>query len=775
MRGFCSIIAVFFIAFNGVHLVKIGEGDIEYEFRHVDFTWSNKSMKEAYVANRTYVVENCLISGIKIYKGNVYVTVPRWRNGVPATLNRVVRNVTGNESHEAILEPFPSWEMNKLGDCRFLQYAQSMEIDPNTGWMWIIDAGRINLLPIDGSSPQNLCPAKLIIVDINKNRVVRSYEFPNEVVNRSSNFLNDIVLDYVNGQVQFAYITDTIDAKIVVYDYLTNSSYMIQHPSMLGGKNFPVAGINVNGIALSYDFTTLFFCPLSSLNLYKVPTLTLRTRGDFNSSVVNMGQRRAQTGGMVAGQRNLYYGALFQHGVDRLPVEASSAANSSNVITRNDTIIWVDSLAFDGEYLWFVANNFNDFKRGMMTFNSSKPNMRIWKVGDGEIAYEFSYIDYVWRNESIKQSYISNSKYILENCMIAGIKVYKNNVYVTVPRWRMGVPATLNRVVMKRRENGSHIPVLEPFPSWETNTLGDCRNLQYVQSMEIDHNTGWMWIIDPGRINLLPVDGSSPQNLCPAKLVIFDINLNRIVQSYTFPNEVVNRSSNFINDIVLDYVNGKASFAYISDAFDAKIVVYDHINNSSYAFHHSSMVGGTNFPVAGINVDGIAITSDFSTVFYCALSSLVLYKVPTSTLRTRGGFDRDVAEVGQKRGITGGIVAGQRYLYYGLLFQDGVDRLPVDAPSTVSSSNLITRNGTLTWADTLAFDGEYLWVVANNLNEFRIGNMTFNGSETIVRIWKVFVGERGYLTDASTRTLVNGAGKTGTYHAVTPIQVVPIG
>ncbi|KAL3868615.1 hypothetical protein ACJMK2_041411 [Sinanodonta woodiana] len=402
MTGISSVVIVFLAVLKGSHLANIGDGEIVYEFQYADFTWSNKSMKEAYIANKTYIVENCLIAGIKIYKENVYVTVPRWRNGVPATLNRVVKNGTGNGSQGAILEPYPSWEMNKLGDCRFLQYAQSMEIDPNTGWMWIIDAGRINLLPIDGSTPQNHCPAKLVIFDIDNNIVVRSYEFPNEIVNRSSNFLNDIVLDYVDGQVRFAYMTDTLDAKIVVYNYITNSSYIIQHPSMLGGKNFSVAGINVNGIAISYDFTTLFFCPLSSLNLYKVPTSTLRTSGDFNSTVVNMGQRRAQTGGMVAGQRNLYYGALLQHGVDKLPVESPSAADSSNVITRNDSLTWVDTLAFDGEYLWFVENNFNVFKQGNMTFNSSEPNMRIWKVYVGENGYLFGAKSRTLVNSSVK-------------------------------------------------------------------------------------------------------------------------------------------------------------------------------------------------------------------------------------------------------------------------------------------------------------------------------------------------------------------------------------
>ncbi|KAL3886764.1 hypothetical protein ACJMK2_026737 [Sinanodonta woodiana] len=387
------------------------------------------------------------------------------------------------------------------------------------------------------------------------------------------------------------------------------------------------------------------------------------------------------------------------------------------------------------------------------------------KVGQGEIIYEFLYIDYEWFNDSIKQSYIANGQYIVENCIITGIKVYSNDVYVTVPRWRMGVPATLNRVATKGAEMTSHSAVLEPFPSWKMNEIGDCRSLQFVQSMEIDPNTGWMWIIDTGRINIFAVDGSSPKNLCPAKLVIFDINNNRVVHRYEFPNEVVSRSSNFINDIVLDYVDGKASFAYISDTLDAKIVVYDYFNNSSYVFHHSSMLGGTNFPVANIHVNGIALAPDFSTVFYCALSSLILYKVPTSTLRTRGDLNLNVVEVGQKRGITDGMVAGQRNLYYGLLFQDGVDRLPIDAQSAMNSSNLITENRTLAWVDTFGFEGEYLWMSANNLYTFRTGTMKFNDSEPIVRIWKVFVGEKGYLADAITKTFVSGARNSGTYHA----------
>lgn len=126
-----------------------GEGaEIVYQWNIVEYEWPNETYKSEEIANGNYIPENSAINGIKLYKGTVYVTVPRLKPGVPSTLNVIIAAPPGSNGSNYILRPFPSWDMQKLGNCEALQRVQSMEIDPNTGHMWVVDTGRhaVNLI-----------------------------------------------------------------------------------------------------------------------------------------------------------------------------------------------------------------------------------------------------------------------------------------------------------------------------------------------------------------------------------------------------------------------------------------------------------------------------------------------------------------------------------------------------------------------------------------------------------------------------------------------------
>ncbi|XP_069114267.1 protein yellow-like [Argopecten irradians] len=377
-----------FLSLSGVFTQNIStqHAEIVYSWKTVDYSWPTDTLKQAYIATEQFVVENNIICGIKVLDGNVYVTVPRWKPGVPSTLNKVITD-PGN-GNESILEPFPNWAMQTVGDCNALQYVQSMEVDPNTGYMWIIDTGRIHT---STNEPQNICPAKLIVYDVRNNQLVHVHEFPENVASRTSTLLNDLVLDYVNGAVEFVYITDNGQTRLIVYNHKTNTSYFFQHPSMkeepgievIIGVNKSEASTrqNINGIAMTYDFKFVYYYPLQGYSVYKVSTSVLRNQSS-NFSVDFVGRKNELTGGMVASDKALYNGGASSDAVYKLP----RGRVDEQITLISDPELRVDTLAIDVQQnLWLVANSLDLFMTGTMNF--SETNIHIWKIAMDENVY----------------------------------------------------------------------------------------------------------------------------------------------------------------------------------------------------------------------------------------------------------------------------------------------------------------------------------------------------------------------------------------------------
>lgn len=329
-----------------------------------------------------------------------------------------------------------------------------------------------------------------------------------------------------------------------------------------------------------------------------------------------------------------------------------------------------------------------------------------------------------------------------------------------MPRWRWpdGIPVVLAKVIKKDNKN-----ILQPYPNWAAQRQGDCSALQYVQSMEIDPNTGRMYVIDTGRVgNVL--------NLCPPKIVVYDLNNNKEVDKYEFPADVVSNTTCFLNDIVLDKVNGEVAYAYISNTFESSMVVYDFKTRSSYKLVHPSMGvesdSAANISIHGViytfpmPINGMAMSPDFKYVYFSSLAGYNLNQIPTSTLRNRNGTE-GIRVVGRKTSQTDGLAHGKKRLYYGAIGLSAVylwdyEKDLADQNTTMDKVTMTTQtllrgdNQTMEWPDTFAFDEEgWLWVVTSRLQIYWGLDVLPEAGDPFLRIWKIYVNERSYLFQAN--------------------------
>lgn len=315
--------------------------------------------------------------------GRIFVNFPRWGDPVPATVAEIVGSA---------IRPYPNAAINWADPARPAETLISVQsiVADGLNRLWILDTAAPSFgEPVAGG-------AKLLAVDLAPDRVVRTIVLPPEVV-LPTTYLNDVRFDFrpgprpEAGSAGVAYITDSSvrgPGALIVVDLATGAAWrrLSGHPSTQPDPSFvpivegeallqrPPGGgsapfrVAADGIALSADGETLYYCPLSSRHLYAVPTALLRDRAVADATVaarvVDLGEKGASDGLEADAEGRLYAGDYEHNSIRRrLP------DGSWETIVHDPRVLWPDTLsvAHDG-YLYFTVNQVQrqkQFHRGI--------------------------------------------------------------------------------------------------------------------------------------------------------------------------------------------------------------------------------------------------------------------------------------------------------------------------------------------------------------------------------------------------------------------------
>ncbi|EMD31899.1 hypothetical protein CERSUDRAFT_119203 [Gelatoporia subvermispora B] len=267
-----------------------------------------------------------------------------------------------------------------------LIFVQSVVVDGRDR-VWALDTGRPR---VNGTILFATVPGgpKLVGFDLSGDSFA-SITFPADVVFADSS-LNDVRFDLRGGG--FAYITDSSPQHpgIVVIDLATGTSWrhLDGHPAVSIDSTFvpsyngvpfflhPIPAPNAithlntfaaDGIALSADGEFLYVSPITSRQLWRVPTSVIKVQPSSanpnaiilaNQAVQNLGQKGGNSDGLETDSNGfIYLGAPEQNAISRFNPNTGLV----EPFIRDPAIQWPDTLSVvslrdGGNFLYFTSN-----------------------------------------------------------------------------------------------------------------------------------------------------------------------------------------------------------------------------------------------------------------------------------------------------------------------------------------------------------------------------------------------------------------------------------
>ncbi|OAP58841.1 hypothetical protein AYL99_06138 [Fonsecaea erecta] len=302
--------------------------------------------------------------------------------------------------------PFPSADLNLPADALNTTFngidfgsanstglisVQALYITPATSsgrpeTLWLLDTGRPTIQSSSGSYTMPYAQPggpKVVGVNLSNNTVYTTYTFPS-TVHYPDSYMNDIRFDLRAGS-EVAYIVDSSNEGrngFIMLNLTDGASWrrLTQHPSVLRTYNalpsyqghpfyYRNPGMSIShqqegldGIQISPDGEYIYYSPLTSQNLYRVPTANLLLQDSqsplaeqaASNNVSWLGQRGGEANGFEGDSHGLIYMLMPTHNAIYYYDPADLQVHG---FIRDPRIIWPDSasIAEDG-YFYVIIN-----------------------------------------------------------------------------------------------------------------------------------------------------------------------------------------------------------------------------------------------------------------------------------------------------------------------------------------------------------------------------------------------------------------------------------
>ncbi|XP_029678926.1 protein yellow-like [Formica exsecta] len=350
----------------------------DYSWKQVEFKLPNDTIRNEFIASGDYIPDNNMPLGLATWHKKMFVTIPRWKNGVLANLNSFSMV---DATHSPILTPYPNLEANNIHSPDGLVNIFRVRIDA-CDRMWGLDTGINDIL----GNFTVVRPMTLVVIDLKTDKIIRKYILKDTDVKPDS-FIADLVVDVAPGQCDkvYAYMSDFGEYGMVVYSWEKNDSWRINHHFFhfdplngdynINGYNFQwtdgVFGMSLSPIC-DDGYRTLYFHAMSGITEFSVSTNVLQDntlkkgKNHYNFHIVgNKGPLTQGSSSIIDSETCIdYFTQINRNGIACWDTTVKLSPKTFNLVAQdNTTLVFPQDIAIDdtSRKLYVLSNNLQKF------------------------------------------------------------------------------------------------------------------------------------------------------------------------------------------------------------------------------------------------------------------------------------------------------------------------------------------------------------------------------------------------------------------------------